>query len=110
MKNPHLIRCSSTAVNRAQIIQRILVDGWTAVQAAEFFGVPKRLVYVWVADYRKNGMASLRREPDETIAVEISRKVWALLRRVPTGLRRSSTVVPIVQPLPMRQVNRDRPG
>jgi transposase len=110
MKNPHLIRGNSTAANRARIVQRILVEGWTTAQAAEFFGVPKRVVEVWVADFRKNGMASLRREPNGTIAAEISRKLWTVLRRISTSLRRSSTVVPIVQSLPIRQVNRDRPG
>jgi transposase-like protein len=110
MKNPHSIRCTLTAANRAQIIQRILVDGWTTAQAAELFGVSRRLVDVWVANYRKNGMASLRREPNETIAAEFARKLQTLLRRISTGPRRSSTVVPIIQPLPMREVNRERSG
>jgi hypothetical protein len=50
------------AVRRAQIIQRILVDGWSPAQAAAAFGVPERHVVRWVAAYRRHGMASLRRE------------------------------------------------
>ena len=45
---------------RGQIIQRVLVDGWSPAQAAQFFAVPERWVVSWVADYRRRGMASLR--------------------------------------------------
>jgi hypothetical protein len=32
------------------------------------------------------------------------------LRRISIGLHLSSTVAPVVEPLPMRQLNQDRPG
>jgi hypothetical protein len=50
------------AVQRGQIIQRVLVDGWSAAQAAEVFDIQERQVTRWVADYRRHGMASLREE------------------------------------------------
>jgi len=47
---------------RGQIIQRILVDGWSPAEAAAFLGVEERQVVQWVAAYRRDGMASLRGE------------------------------------------------
>lgn len=48
------------AVRRAQIIQRVLVDGWSAADSAAAFGVRERQVVRWIAAYRRRGMASLR--------------------------------------------------
>jgi transposase-like protein len=110
MKNPSSSRSNITIAQRAQIIQRVLVDGWTIAQVATSYGVPKRLVDSWVADFRKNGMSSLRHQPKQTIANKVARSLRAALRRIAVGLRRSSAVEPIVQPLPMRQLNRDRSG
>jgi transposase len=45
---------------RGQIIQRILVDGWTSARAADAFEVEEWRVSGWVAAYRRDGMASLR--------------------------------------------------
>lgn len=47
-------------LERGQIIQRVLVDGWTPAEVALFHGVQHRKVARWVAEYRRNGMASLR--------------------------------------------------
>jgi Homeodomain-like domain len=47
---------------RCQIIQRVLVDGWSAAQAAEAFDIQERQVARWVAVYRRHGMASLRED------------------------------------------------
>jgi transposase len=48
------------AAQRGQIIQRILIDGWTPGQAAAALGVEERRVVRWVTAYRRQGMASLR--------------------------------------------------
>jgi transposase-like protein len=86
-------RHAITAARRGQIVQRVIVDGWTTARAAASFDVPKRLVEVWVADYRRHGMASLRRVPRRRIAAEIVElrllgPVTAMLRRMSRGLRR----------------------
>src|SRR3954454_1338228 len=60
MDNNSATSRSISVTQRAQIIQRILVDGWTPAQAARFCGVEERRIAHWVADYRRRGMASLR--------------------------------------------------
>jgi len=51
-----------TAAQRGQIIQRVMVDGWSPAQAAAVYGVAERHVARWVGAYRRYGMASLRDE------------------------------------------------
>jgi transposase len=109
MKNPVSGPHTITTAQRGQLIQRVLVDGWTTAQVASSYGVSKRLVEVWVADFRKNGMSSLRHQPSQTIAAEISRSLWTALRRISICLRRSFTGEPTVQPLPLRRSNEDGP-
>jgi transposase-like protein len=114
MKNHPSQRSAITAAQRGQIIQRVIVDGWTSAAAASSFGVSKRLVDIWVADFRRNGMASLRREPGRTAAATIlqltvARPLRAILRKMSSGLRRPFAVEPIVQPLPLRRSNEDGP-
>ena len=82
-----------TPAQRGQIVQRVIVDGWTSAEAAAAVGVPERLVDAWVADYRRHGMASLRHVPRKTVAAEIlrlwlGRPVRVVSRTVSTGLRR----------------------
>jgi hypothetical protein len=113
MKNRPVPRPTITIAQRGGIIQRVIVD-WTSAQAAAAFGVPKRLVDVWVADFRKNGMASLRQKPGQTIAAELvqlvlSRPVRAISRKISSGLRRRFVSEPAVQPLPLRRTNKDGP-
>src|SRR3954462_6452529 len=60
MDNNSATSRSISVTQRAQITQRILVDGWTPAQAARFYGVEERRIARWVADYRRRGMASLR--------------------------------------------------
>jgi hypothetical protein len=114
MKNSRFHRRVITPVQRGQIIQRVIVDGWESVDAATSFGVPKRLVDLWVADFRRNGMASLRRDPGLSIEAEIaqltiSRLVRAVLRNIAIGLRRLLAADPHVQPVPLRHSNKDGP-
>src|SRR5258707_7563910 len=54
--------CGIAAAQRGQIIQRVLVDGWSAAQAAAVFRLQERRIARWVADYRRHGMASLRED------------------------------------------------
>jgi transposase len=68
---------------RGQIVQRVLVDGWSTAQAAASFGIGERQVVRWVAAYRRHGMASLR---DEGTA-EHAPSRW--LRRLRIAIRRT---------------------
>jgi hypothetical protein len=63
---------------RGQIVQRVLVDGWSAAKAAAAFEVEERWVAAWVADYRRHGMASLRR--DETASERLYRRLFQRVR------------------------------
>jgi transposase len=51
---------SLKAAERGRIIQKVLVERWTAAEAAAAFGLDERLVAAWLKDYRARGMASLR--------------------------------------------------
>ena len=67
------------AATRGLIVQRLMVDGWSAAQAASSFGVSERQVVRWVAAYRRDGMASLH----EDAAAEFATMRWARrLRRM----------------------------
>jgi transposase-like protein len=115
MKNTELSRRTISVAQRGQIVQRVIVDGWTSVEVAAAFGVPKRLVEVWVTDFRRHGMASLRQDPGRTIATEMIRRftVWrpvrAMWRKLLMGFHGSLTPEPPVQPLPLRHSNKDGP-
>jgi transposase-like protein len=103
-----------TTAQRALIIQRIIVDGWTIEKAAATFDVPERLVGAWVADYRKHGMASLRDAPSravgtEIVQVRISRPVKAAFRKIWHGLRKAFALEATAQPVPLRWSNKDGP-
>lgn len=103
----------STA-QRGQIVQRVIVEGWTTADAAAAAGVPERLVAAWVADYRRHGMASLRHRPGKSVAAEIVqlrlllpvrlalRGIAAALRRLPADRHRP------VSPSPIRGLPDDR--
>jgi transposase-like protein len=114
MKKPPLRRRTIIAAQRGQIIQRVIVDGWTSAAVETSFGVSKRLVDVWVADFRRTGMASLRREPAATIAAEmvqvtVSRLLRAILGKISIGLRRFFAMDPLAQPLPLRRSDKNGP-
>jgi len=114
MKNTKLRHRTISVAQRGQIVQRVLVEGWTSIEVAAAFGVPRRIVEVWVTDFRRHGMASLRQDPGRTIASEMIRfMVWrpvrAMWRKLLIGLRGSFTPEPLVQPLPLRHSNKDGP-
>ena len=102
-----------TAARRALIVQRVLVDGWTSAEVAAAFAVAERQVDVWVADFRRSGMTSLRRAPGKTVAVEIlrlaiGRPIRSAARRITNSLRRLFVHERLPQPLPLRRLNDDR--
>jgi transposase-like protein len=104
-----------TVARRALIVQRVLVDGWTSAEVAAAFGVSERRVHVWIADFRRSGMSSLRRVPGKTFAVEILRlaigqPIRGAARRIINGLRRLFVRERPPQPLPLRHLNDDRRG
>jgi transposase-like protein len=110
MKNTESRRRIISVAQRGQIVQRVIVDGWTSAEAAAAFGVPRRIVEVWVADFRRHGMASLRREPGRTVAAEMIRStVWRPVRVMWRKVLGSFAPEPLVQPLPLRHSNKDGP-
>ena len=110
MKNTELRRRTISVAKRGQIVQRVLVDGWTSVEVAAALGVPRRIVEVWVNDFRRHGMASLRQDPARTITAEMIRfTVWRPVRAMWRKLRGSLAPEPLVQPLPLRHSNKDGP-
>jgi len=66
------------AARRGQIVQRVLVDGWSVRQAASSFGVDERCVARWVSAYRRRGMASLR--CDDTAPERAWRRIILFIR------------------------------
>jgi transposase-like protein len=104
-----------TPARRGQIVQRVIVDGWTSAEAAAAAGVPERLVDAWVADYRRQGMASLRHVPRKTVAAEIlrlwlGRPVRVLSRTLSNGLYRLFARKRHANPAPLDRLNDDRRG
>jgi hypothetical protein len=100
---------------RALIVQRVLVDRWTSAKAAATFGVSEHLVDVWVADYRRYGMAGLRRTPGKIVALEIlhltiRRPLGGAARKIANGMRWLFVRERLPQPLPLRRSNDDRLG
>ena len=104
-----------TMARRALIVQRVLVDGWSTAKAASAFGVSKRLVDVWVADYRRHGMMSLRRSAGETLASEIvqltiSQPIRGLASRVGAAIRRLFLRNRVPELLALHRPNRELGG
>ena len=98
---------------RALIIQRVLVDEWTSAEAAAAFDVSERQVDIWVAEFRRYGMRSLRRTPRNTLRAEIvhltiSRPVRGIASRIASGLRRLFLRERLQQPLPLQHLYDDR--
>jgi transposase-like protein len=66
-RQPHTL----TPAQRGQIVQRVIVDGWSTAAAAHAADMPERLVAAWVVDFRRHGMASLHRKPGKTVAARL---------------------------------------
>jgi transposase-like protein len=117
MKHPASRDRTISIAQRGQIVQRVIVEGWTSADIARCFGIPKPVVDGWVSDFRRYGMASLRQSTGRTAAVEmvyltasrplraIFRKIWFSLR--PVGAAPAAN--PLPQPLPLRRSNEDGP-
>ena len=115
MKNAPAQRCTITVARRALIVQRILVDGWTSAEAAAAFGISEREVDLWVADFRRSGMTSLRRAPAKTLAshivpLMISQPVRGIALRIASTLRRLLLREQRSEPLSLQRLNDDRRG
>ena len=99
---------------RGQIVQGVIVDGWTSTDIAAAPGLPKHLVDAWVDDFRRNGMASLHEQPGrgmgaEIVELAIWQSVRTNLRRIAAGLRRFLAVGPEVKPVPLRRLHKHGP-
>jgi hypothetical protein len=115
MNNAYVPHRTMTVARRALIVQRVLVDGWTSAEAAAGFAVSEHQVDIWVADFRRSGMTSLRRAPGKTLAVQIlrlaiGRPIRGAARRITNSLRRLLVHHRLPQPLPLRRLNDDRRG
>ena len=96
--------CGIAAAQRGQIVQRVLVDGWSTTQAAAVFGLPERRVARWVADYRRDGMASLREDDAaERLWQRWMRRLRGAVARGYGGLRRGFG---LVEPAPCIELRR----
>ncbi len=86
MDNNSTMSGAITVARRAQMIQRVLVDGWSPAQVADACGLEERQVARWLAVYRRRGMASLRADViDERWAG--ARDVGARVRECLAGRR-----------------------
>jgi transposase-like protein len=108
-------RPTLTPAQRGQIIQRVIVDGWTSAEAASAAGVAERLVDAWVAAYRRHGMASLRHAPSKSAAAELfrlrlSRPLRAALRGIAESVRWISAPKRAAGPAQLRRSNEDGRG
>ncbi len=115
MKNRSAERPNPTPAQRAQIIQRVMVDGWTTAEAASAAGLSERLVDIWVAAYRRHGMASLRHAPSKSAATELfrlrlSRPLRAALRGIAESVRWISAPNRAPGPAQLRRSNEDGRG
>ncbi|MGH7031945.1 MAG: helix-turn-helix domain-containing protein [Stellaceae bacterium] len=115
MKNSSAERPNLTPAQRGQIVQRVLVEGWTSAEAAAAVGMPERLIAAWIADYRRHGMASLRDRPGKSVAAEIIRlrlvhPARDALRGISSAMRFLSAYEPPVAPSPLRRSHDDRGG
>lgn len=89
------------AAVRGQIVQRVLVDGWSPAQAAAVFGVGERDILRWLAAYRRHGMASLRGETAQRAPLRWLRRLRLALHRLATARpaeRASAELAPFVLP------------
>ena len=106
-------RCSIGPAQRGQIIQRIIVDGWSVAAAASALHVPERLVEAWLVDYRRHGMQSLRHTPRKSVTAEMVRlklgePLLTALHLARSLLHPSHRRASRVEPLPPRRLRDER--
>ena len=77
MAKPRAKKRRITAAQRGNIVQRVLVDGWSVEQAAATFDIAERRITHWVSAYRRHGMASLH---DDATEARAPRRWWRRLR------------------------------
>ena len=95
------------AAQRGQIVQRVLVDGWSAQRAAGAFGIDERVVTRWVAAYRRYGMASLK--ADDGAPDRFWRQLASFFRRlVPQSFGPVNLLIGRSQPAPCVVLRRRR--
>jgi hypothetical protein len=103
--------CGIAAARRGQIIQRVLVEGWSTARAAAAFGIQERRVARWVADYRRHGMASLRRDDSaERFDQRWRRRISTAVSRGIGGLRRGFGLVKPTSCVVLRRTGDERGG
>ena len=104
-------RRTITVARRVLIVQRVLVDGWTNAEAAAAFGISERQVEIWLANFRRSGMTSLRRAPGKATPIApltILRPVRGIALRIARLFRRLLLRERLAEPLPLRRFNDDR--
>ena len=114
MRNP-AEAAARTPAQRGQIVQRVIVDGWTCAEAAAAAGLPEQLVDAWVSAFRQHGMASLRHAARNPVAGALvhlrlrkpARSVWAVLS---SGLGRWFLPERSTGPASLRHSQDDRRG
>jgi hypothetical protein len=95
------------AARRGQIVQRVLVDGWSVRQTAAVFEVDERCVARWVTAYRRRGMASLR--CDDTAPERAWRRIVLFMRPLlPQTFGSMRELVRRSEPAPCVVLRRDR--
>jgi hypothetical protein len=104
-----------TAAQRGAIVQRVIVDGWTAAEAAAATGLPERQVAEWVAEFRRRGMASLRHRPGKIAAAGYlhTRLLWpvrAIMHRLAAAMAWVFASQRRAPPSAIRQSRDDRLG
>ena len=84
-----------TPARRGQIIQHVLVDGWSPAQAAAAYGITERHVVRWLAAYSRHGMACLREDATADGALRRwCRRVRALGARISAAFRGNRQALP----------------
>src|SRR5260370_21768139 len=94
-----------------EIIQGVLVEGWSAAKAAAAFGLRERRIAGWVADYRRHGMASLREDDaGERLWQRWIRRLRGAVARCYGGLRRGFGLVAPASCVVLRRTGDKRGG
>ena len=95
-------------VRRGQVVQRVIVDGWTAGEAARAAGLDERLVARWVAAYRRRGMASLRENAGGPFLPQRLALFVCALRRGLAHWLGAPSAAPTASLSPLRRTRDDR--